>query len=162
LSALDELKIIREKQTAAKKAPKIARNVRNNNPGNIKDANINWDGMTGEFDPGGKVAEGRFPIFEGPTWGARALTRDLRSKIARGLTTIGQILPVYAPNGKENNTEAYIRDVMFDVGLDRDAPIKESHMFRLVKAITKHEGGPDSLDYYTDAILKKGMEMEKR
>lgn len=137
---------------------KQVRNVRNNNPGNIKDFGDKWDGMTGT-DAGGDVAEGSFVVFDTPEHGVRALTKDITNKRKRGLNTIAKILEVYAPEGKENNLKAYISDVSNDVGIRPNTVLKDANMFKLIKAITKHEGGKASLEHFTDSILAKGMDM---
>ena len=140
------------------KEPKKVRNVRNNNPGNIKDFGDKWDGMTGT-ESGGDVAEGSFVQFETPEHGVRALTKDITNKRKRGLNTITKILEVYAPEGRENNLKAYISDVSNDVGIRPNTVLKDANMFKLIKAITKHEGGKASLEHFTDGILAKGMDM---
>jgi len=138
------------------KKPKVVRNVRSNNPGNIKDFGIKWDGMTGT-ESGGSVAEGNFVVFDNPENGIRALTRDLTNKRKRGLDTITKILNKYAPNGKENDTKSYIKDVARDVGIGATDKLSDKNMFKMIKAITKHEGGKDSLKHFSNDIIKKGM-----
>jgi hypothetical protein len=138
------------------KKPKVVRNVRNNNPGNIKDFGIKWDGMTGS-ESGGDVAEGSFVQFDTPENGVRALTKDLTNKRKRGLNTITKILNTYAPEGKENNTKAYIKDVANDVGVSPTAKLSDKDMFKMIKAITKHEGSKKSLKHFTDKVIIKGM-----
>jgi hypothetical protein len=138
------------------KKPKIVRNVRSNNPGNIKDFGIKWNGMTGT-ESGGTVAEGEFVVFDKPENGIRALTRDLTNKRKRGLDTITKILNKYAPNGKENDTKSYIKDVARDVGIGATDKLSDKNMYKMIKAITKHEGGKESLKHFSDSIIKKGM-----
>jgi hypothetical protein len=138
------------------KKPKVVRNVRSNNPGNIKDFGIKWNGMTGT-ESGGTVAEGEFVVFDKPENGIRALTRDLTNKRKRGLDTITKILNKYAPNGKENDTKSYIKDVARDVGIGATDKLSDKNMYKMIKAITKHEGGKESLKHFSDSIIKKGM-----
>ncbi len=138
------------------KKPKVVRNVRSNNPGNIKDFGIKWDGMTG-IESGGSVAEGSFVVFDKPENGIRALTKDLTNKRKRGLDTITKILNTYAPNGKENDTKSYIKDVANDVGISATDKLSDRNMFKMIKAITKHEGGKESLEHFNDTTIKKGM-----
>ena len=138
------------------KKPKVVRNVRSNNPGNIKDFGIKWNGMTGT-ESGGTVAEGEFVVFDKPENGIRALTRDLTNKRKRGLDTITKILNKYAPNGKENDTKSYIKDVARDVGIGATDKLSDKNMYKMIKAITKHEGGKKSLKHFSDSIIKKGM-----
>ena len=51
--------------------PRTTRGLRNRNPGNLRDAGIKWDGLTGA-DPQG------FAIFRTDQHGIRALVKDLR------------------------------------------------------------------------------------
>ncbi len=134
------------------------RNARNNSPGNIKDFGIKWEGMSGA-DSGGDVASGSFVKFKSPEYGARALAKDISTKRKRGLNTIGKILPVYAPNGRENDTKSYINSVVKSTGINSDQVLTDKDMFKVMKAITAHEGGQESLKYFTDDILKSGLQM---
>lgn len=136
----------------------LPRNARNNNPGNIKDFGDKWVGMTG-VDSGGDVAEGNFVVFDKPEHGVRALTRDLTTKRNGGHDTIKKIIHRFAPNGKENDTKSYIADVSTDVGIASDVILKDTNIFKLVKAITKHEGGKKSFKIFTDNVIKVGMNM---
>ena len=142
----------------AESMSKQVRNVRNNNPGNIKDFGDKWEGMTGT-DSGGNVAEGSFVKFESPELGVRALTKDITNKRRRGLNTVEKILKVYAPEGRENNLQAYIDDVTSDLGIKPNTKLRDKNMFALIKAITKHEGGKDSLSHFTDDVIMSGMSM---
>lgn len=142
-----------------KKVMKI-RNVRNNNAGNLKEVGIPWKGKMEGTDSGGRVASGSFTRFSTPQFGVRALKRDLTTKIGRGLNTIDKILNVYAPSGRENDTEAYIKAVSKATGIGADQKLTEKDMFELVKAIISHEGGRSSLLYYTDTVIREGMELK--
>jgi hypothetical protein len=44
-----------------------------------------------------------------------------------------------------------------DVGISATTKLSDENMYKMIKAITKHEGGKDSLEHFTDAIIKKGM-----
>jgi len=135
----------------------LPRNVRDFNIGNLKTSKrYTWDGAIGS-DPGGKVAEGAFVRFKSPEYGVRALTKDLSTKRKRGLNTIGKILPVYAPNGKENDTQAYINSVVKQTGIGANQKLTDADMFKVITAIGRHEG--DSGGYYTPEIIQKGMQM---
>jgi 3-deoxy-D-manno-octulosonate 8-phosphate phosphatase KdsC-like HAD superfamily phosphatase len=130
------------------KPTKTVPSVTNNNPGNIKATNIKWDGMTGK--------NGDFVEFDNPENGIRALTRDLTNKRKRGLDTITKIITVYAPPS-ENDTKSYIKDVANDMGLSATDKLSDKNMYKMIKAMTKHEGGKEALKHFTDAIIKKGM-----
>ena len=66
-----------------------SRSWRNNNPGNIRDFNIPWEGLIG-------TDSDQFCIFNSYEKGKRALKRDLRTKGRRGLT-LSQAIYIYAP-----------------------------------------------------------------
>jgi hypothetical protein len=130
------------------KTSKTVLSVTNNNPGNIKATNIKWDGMIGK--------NGDFVEFDNPENGIRALTRDLTNKRKRGLDTITKIINAYAPP-TENDTKSYIKDVAKDMGLSATDKLSDKNMYKMIKAMTKHEGGKEALKHFTDAIIKKGM-----
>jgi len=127
----------------------MTRGIRNNNPGNIRhNSTFEWSGEVG-LDAQG------FCIFDAPINGIRALARDLRNKINRGLDTVEKILMVYAPPS-ENNTDAYIRAVCQDTGFkpDQELHADQSTLERLCRAIIMHENGeqPYSGGLITEAV----------
>lgn len=127
------------------------RSVRNNNPGNIRDAvTYEWDGQTGR-DNGG------YAVFESAEWGFRAMTILLRNyRRFYGADTIPEIINKWAPD-IENNTLAYIDSVAKQTGLDLDEVIDtEEETLALIKAISKHEAG---VLVYSDEVILKGMSM---
>lgn len=83
--------------------------IRNNNPGNLRDSGISWQGRVG--------GNQGFVVFDTAQNGLRALAKDLITKSKRGLNTIATIIPVYAPPS-ENNTAAYIAQVASQTGFD--------------------------------------------
>ena len=128
-------------------------NVRNNNPGNIKDFGVEWDGMIN--DP---LTDGSFLKFDSPEMGVRALTKDLTNKMNRGLNTVGKIVNVYAPSS-ENDTDAYIDSVTQSMGIGADDVLSEESLSDLIRAIIRQEGGDDALQHYNDDIILKGMNL---
>jgi len=128
-------------------------NQQNNNPGNIKDFGTPWDGMNNK-----PKTDGSFVSFQTPEMGVRALTKDLTTKMNRGLTDINQILNVYAPSS-ENDTQSYIDSVSQSTGLLPDQEITSDDFFHIIKGMIKHEGGEGSLNYFTDDIINKGMNL---
>jgi len=140
-------------------------NVKTNNPGNImmSGSHIDWDGLKDGTDVYYDVNGEKYYQFKTPEYGVRALTRDLKTKRNKKtpLNTIEKIIPIYAPQGHGNNNPPnYIKIVSQRSGIPKDKVLEDSDMFELIKAIT-HMEGSGSLQYYTDAIIKKGMEMEK-
>ena len=86
----------------AAKAARLARGLRNNNPGNIEYKKGNdWKGKL-PYDP--KI-EPRFERFRSMEYGARALLANLRTYFKRGNNTIEKILNTWAPSS-ENLTLA--------------------------------------------------------
>lgn len=97
--------------------PGAPRGIRNNNPGNLKKTNINWQG---EVQPG---TDQVFEQFITPAYGVRALIKDIKGDIQnKGADTISKLIYTYAPPG-ENNTENYINVLSYMVGIPRDSPI---------------------------------------
>ena len=82
---------------------------RNNNPGNIRDTSIPWQGAVG--------TNAGFETFATPEHGVRATTKNLYTYNERdGLNTVSGIITKWAPPG-ENNTSAYIDKVSNDLGV---------------------------------------------
>jgi hypothetical protein len=96
-------------EAIAKNAP---RGIRNNNPGNIE---------YGTFArrQGASGTDGRFATFDTPEEGIKAAENLIKSYGSRGVNTIEKIVNKWAPPN-ENNTEAYIKQVMKRTGLPRD------------------------------------------
>ena len=116
---------------------KVARGIRNNNPGNIR-IGINW---LGRVDPGKDVS---FVEFKSMPYGVRALYIDLINKHKSGLKTIRDIIYRNAPP-TENLTDAYVAAVAQSMKIGSSTPfaptVKNFNAF--VKAIVKHENGKD-------------------
>ena len=129
---------------------KPTRGERNNNPGNIR---INpawtWQGQMGA-DSGGYV------IFNTVENGVRAMTKDLKTKIARGLNTIAKIIPVYAPEF-ENPTSSYISRVSEWAAIPKDKVIDPSNkvqMLAIISAMIRFENGRVS---YAPSVIMAGI-----
>jgi hypothetical protein len=127
------------KPSAPAPGKKVARGIRNNNPGNIR-IGINW---LGRVVPGKDVS---FVEFKSMPLGVRALYIDLINKHKTGLNTIQKVIYKYAPPS-ENKTEAYIASVAQDMKIPATqvfAPtVKNFNAF--AKSIVKHETYPDNL-----------------
>lgn len=119
----------------------MPRGLRNNNPGNLKISNSQWQGKI----PLSQNTDGTFEQFETYVWGIRAMTKLLRNHYMQtlGLRTIADIIPTYAPASDNNNENAYINHVAQLTGfsptgwLDRDY----NTMQKLVIAMAAHENG---------------------
>lgn len=117
---------------------RIARGIRNNNPGNIR-IGINW---LGRVVPGKDVS---FVEFRTMPFGVRALYIDLINKHKSGLNTIQKVIYKYAPPS-ENLTDAYVSAVAQSMGIPANqvfAPTAKNFN-AFVKAIVKHENGKDA------------------
>lgn len=115
--------------------------IRNNNPGNIRGA------------------DGSFMKFATPEEGMAAMERDLTVKLSgksgamkqnygEGYTpTIRTVISTYAP-ASENDTEAYIKTVAKETGLDPDAELSVDDVKKIMPAMIKVEGGQTASNYY--------------
>ncbi len=119
---------------------KIARGLRNNNPGNIR---INKDLFQGEVRPSTDTA---FKQFEAISYGYRAIFKILkRYRNNYHLDTIRKMITRWAPpTDKDNDTELYINKVSEYSGIPADNPIDVSsreQMIRIVAAMSRIENG---------------------
>ncbi|QQR68870.1 MAG: structural protein P5 [Alphaproteobacteria bacterium] len=127
------------------------RGIRNNNPGNIRRNGDPWQGLAE------RQGDVEFFTFTSAIYGIRALARTLITyQDKHGLHTIRQIISRWAPP-VENNTNAYVRSVSADAGLDEDQSLnlhRFDHLFLLTRAIIYHENGQQP---YTDAQITKAL-----
>jgi hypothetical protein len=133
---------------------KLARGIRNNNPGNIRDNDQNKALWLGEVE-GGPNDDSAFLVFTDPKYGIRALVVLLRGYQAKhNLYTVRDIISGYAPSN-ENDTTAYVNAVAKAVGVGPDQRISvDQHMAPLVKAIIRHENAGYA---YPDAKIAEGI-----
>lgn len=100
--------------------PGGSRAYRNHNPGNLR------------WSPFQVAEDGGFAVFRSDIVGLMALQWDLMQK-ARGNTVTGlngkstlrQLIFVYAPPGDNNNSEAYLQQVMKDTGFKATTTLGE-------------------------------------
>lgn len=135
-------------------AVKIARGIRNHNPGNIEKG-IRWKGI----DTAKTDAESRFIVFIAPEWGIRAMVRLLKNyQRLYGLDTVRKIINRWAPP-TENITSAYVAAVARRLNVDPDATINvEAVMPAFIEGIIKHENGSQP---YPAATIQRGIELER-
>jgi hypothetical protein len=93
--------------------PGAPRGIRNNNPGNIVKTSIAWKG---KIMPG---TDPRFEQFERMEDGARAQLKNTHTWYYRGYDTLNELIRVWAPPS-ENDTEAYIKFVSQETGIEPD------------------------------------------
>jgi len=126
------------KPAASAPGKKVARGIRNNNPGNIR-IGINW---LGRVVPGKDLS---FVEFKTMPLGVRALYIDLINKHKSGLNTIQKVIYKYAPPS-ENLTDAYVAAVAQSMGIPATQVFSPTakNFTTFVKAIVKHENGKDA------------------
>jgi hypothetical protein len=130
----------------------IPRGIRNNNPGNIKKNNVEWDGLSKE------QTDNTFFQFTDPIYGIRALTKILLTyRHKYNLKNVWAIINRYAPPS-ENDTEAYKNFVTQKTGLNMLEEIDNSveAYLPVVKAIILMENGEQP---YDDEIILQGMNL---
>lgn len=130
---------------------RLARGIRNRNPGNIRRSSDRWKGLAAsQTDPA-------FLVFEAPLWGIRVMVVILRNYQRRhGLRTLAQIIRRWAP-ATENDTAAYVRAVARAVRVSPRATFDLRHgstLRDLIAAIIRHENGTQPYDVDTiDAAI---------
>ncbi len=118
---------------------KTPRGLRNNNPGNIRLSNTDWEGKV----PNKDNTDGSFEQFTTKAYGVRALILLLRTYYSKhGLKTITGIIKRFAPSN-ENHTENYIKFVSDKTGYGKTEELTWSKEMvkKLVKAICHLENG---------------------
>ena len=138
---------------------KEPRGIRNKNPGNLRyQQEWNWPGVVGVDSAG-------FARFAKPEEGLAQFGRQLQRYEKRGLKTLGQIIPVYAPKS-ENNVPAYLAAVTKATGIGAAEPLvltDRAELIALMRAFTRHENGapPDGIDWYDDAVYERAADLLK-
>lgn len=116
----------------------MSRGLENNNPGNIRRAKVRY---RGEVRPS---RDPEFKQFESLAWGYRAIFVLLDTYRRRyGIDTLRGMLSRWAPPS-ENHTEAYIRAVADDTGIDPDEPLDTrdaATMVPVAASISRVENG---------------------
>ena len=136
--------------------PKLARGLRNNNPGNLIRTSIAWQGKI----PHSKNTDSNFEQFENVYFGLRAMLKDLINDINKGKNTVKLLITEYAPPS-ENDTKAYIDSVARTLGVtptQRLTQINSKFLLNLVRAILKVELGKDHA-LITDSDIVKSITM---
>ena len=146
---------MRLRQLLEKPGTRLARNVRNNNPGNIRISNNSWEGKTGN--------DGEFETFDSPEMGARAMARLLLNYQRKyGLNTVNDIINRYAPPS-ENDTNRYAKTVASKMGIGVNDEIDLLGNPALLRDMMTHmigvEGGTSSLEYFTSDVIDNGIRL---
>ncbi len=118
------------------------RNVRNNNPGNVR-LGSHWQGLMPRYHMQPiQEAESAFCVFETPVWGFRALAIVLRVYGHDGIENLTQAINRWAPPADHNDTGAYLADVERKTGIPAITTIDledQATISLIAKAITSHE-----------------------
>lgn len=126
-----------------------SRGLRNNNPGNIRKSSTAWQGMAPQ------QTDSAFVQFVAPEWGIRAMGKILQNYMARGLTSIQDIISTWAPP-TENDTQAYINAVSGDTGIMPGSIVTQADLPALVSAIIRHENGTNP---YPPELVQQGLSL---
>lgn len=132
--------------------PSGDRGSRNNNPGNIRISDNNWEGQIGD--------DGEFVRFASPEHGVRALGKNLITYRNKGVVTINQIISRWAPKKDGNDTEGYIKFVSGKMGVDPNVPIDVTDINTLksiTTAIMQQEGNHSISGEQVDAGLQAAL-----
>lgn len=110
------------------------RGVRNNNPMNLRQTDINWRGESKQDnDP-------EFEEFDSMMLGVRAGLRNMRTWHERGKNTLEKLITIWAPPS-ENKTEEYIQFMERETGLSRSQEIyfTQEMIYPIAKAMCQIE-----------------------
>lgn len=132
--------------------PSGDRGSRNNNPGNIRISDNNWEGQVGD--------DGEFVRFASPEHGVRALGKNLITYRNKGVVTVNQIISRWAPKKDGNDTEGYIKFVSGKMGVDPNVPIDVTDINTLksiTTAIMQQEGNHSISGEQVDAGLQAAL-----
>ena len=122
-----------------------------NNPGNVEDGG--QAGRTGAtYGP-----DGRFPVFDSPQMGIRAMFRDLRTKMDRHKGDVSKIINQYAP--RSENPATYEQYVLDKVG----PTVTEDNLDNLVRAMIRFENKPPLAQSYLSRpdIFEEGLRLSR-
>lgn len=123
------------------------RGERNNNPGNIRLSSVKFKGEIEGNDT-------EFKTFSSAHYGIRGIAKILLTYYnLYDLDTTRKVINRWAPPS-ENNTDAYIKNVAFDIGVGPDDVIdvtNEKVLDKLTTAIIFHEEG--EVAYSSDEIM---------
>ena len=128
---------------------------KNNNPGNIRISDDNWQGSNG--------SNAGFVNFNHPEYGVRAFAKNLyTSQEKHGNNSVASIISRWAPPS-ENETDVYINKVAKDLGVNSYADLgslrDNPQLTRaLIKSMAHMEGASVGNDgKYTDGVLTNGV-----
>lgn len=121
------------------------RGIRDNNPGNVERSAIRWQGSLtrDQVAAAGKTWDDTFEQFDTPANGVRAIGHILRSKSARGLTNVHDIIFDYS----KTDQAAYSANVAAALGVgEGDTLDVYSVLPTFATAIIQQENGQQPYD----------------
>jgi hypothetical protein len=147
--------------------PQSVRNVRNNNPGNIKINKANdWKGRVSN------LSDKTFESFQTPEYGVRALNKVVDANI-KATNTFDEFVNRYASEPKEKeyfkkngklmpHLQNYADALARSQGLSDSSSKFPKNIDKKawLRAIIRHEGGQEALSYYTDDVLSQGIKLK--
>lgn len=132
------------------------RGLRNNNPGNIREAAGGGDAWQGERATDDDSA---FEEFTEMRYGVRASAKVFRNYQTKyGLRTVAALVSRWAPP-TENDTAAYIKAVASRVGVNADTGIdlfNAEICYKFLRAIFRHECGI-AADLIPESTIREGI-----
>tara|TARA_R110002050_G_scaffold31259_3_gene80708 strand:+ start:428 stop:982 length:555 start_codon:yes stop_codon:yes gene_type:complete len=139
-----------------KKKPEQLERVNKNNAGNLERA-----GYAGEMDIG-YGENNRFPYYDHPVMGVRALLYDVNKKKLRHNGDVREILTEYAPLKENPNLEDYIAFV--EDSLD-SKNVTDDNIEKMAEAMITFENQtiPGKVNYYLEnpTIMEQAMKLYK-
>lgn len=148
----------------------LSRGVRNNNPANLVYTKIPWDGKipyerNTDWSGTPTNIKKTFEQFIEIRYGIRALMRDLINDHKKGKKSVVDLISEFSP-AFENNTQAYINNVIKSIGMSVIPEMTEAILIKLCKAIIAVESGKDAVlitgKDYQDAINILGLPLKKK
>ena len=122
-----------------------------NNPGNIENSSIKWNGQRQGAGYGPKGNENRFASFETPEAGIRAMTMDITSKFKEFNGDLKKMIDKYAPDS-ENDVKKYLQVVQKTAG--KKYRYTEEDIPNIVKGFIRMENKKELADYYIKLMEK--------
>lgn len=119
--------------------PKAPRGIRNNNPGNLQQSDVQWQGKVDSPDP-------RYESFATPEAGIRALALNAQHLQANGAQSVADLIGRWAPASENGvaKTQAYVDAVSQAMGVSPTANVNLRDLSQLTaftNAVIAHENG---------------------
>ena len=130
--------------------------LRNNNPGNLKDLGVAWEGRIG---PSKNLDEGTPQVvFDSPEAGMRAAFMNFRTQIEKkGLDTLSKLITAYSPAAAGHA----IPNIAQTSGIDPNAKLNyndQQQMLKLARGIFTQEHGAAAKIAINDDLMKTGYQ----